>query len=251
MPTFGLDSLQISLWISQFVLILGRLSFIVILMPGIGEQVVLPRVRLFILIGLSAMLTSAGLTTPMADMTLTNYMSWLLIEILIGASLGASLRIVVWVLSIAGSVIAQSIGLAQFLGVAVAHEAQTITANMLSMAGITLLLTADFHVTAFAATAQLFREIPIGGYQLLDQSYLINSFFSAASFALLLAWPFVLVNLLYNICLGFINKALPQLMVAFVGAPFMVGAGIFLLAVSIVSLLVVWQDKVPQLIAWL
>ena len=43
----------------------------------------------------------------------------------------------------------------------------------------------------------------------------------AASFALALslAAPFVIASLLYNVALGVINKAMPQLMVAFVGAP--------------------------------
>ncbi|MCR9196839.1 MAG: flagellar biosynthetic protein FliR, partial [Hyphomonas sp.] len=74
---------------------------------------------------------------------------------------------------------------------------------------------------------------------------------AAFAFAIMLSWPFVAMNLLYNICLGFINKAMPQMMVAFVGAPFLVGAGLFLLAVSIGSLLMVWQERIMQLIVWL
>jgi flagellar biosynthetic protein FliR len=44
---------------------------------------------------------------------------------------------------------------------------------------------------------------------------------------------------------------MPQMMVAFVGAPFLVGAGLFLLAVSIGALLMVWQERIMQLIVWL
>ena len=76
-------------------------------------------------------------------------------------------------------------------------------------------------------------------------------FLAEVTIAIMLAWPFVAVNLLYNICLGFINKALPSLMVAFVGAPFMIGAGILLLAFSISTILVVWADKAPAIIGWL
>ena len=41
------------------------------------------------------------------------------------------------------------------------------------------------------------------------------------------------------------------MMVAFVGAPFLVGAGMFLLAVSIGAMLMVWQDQITRLIVWL
>ena len=75
--------------------------------------------------------------------------------------------------------------------------------------------------------------------------------FNAFNFAILLAWPFVAINLLYNICLGFINKALPSLMVAFVGAPFMIGAGLILLTISLVTMLTVWMERVPGLVGWL
>jgi len=61
----------------------------------------------------------------------------------------------------------------------------------------------------------------------------------------------VAINLLYNICLGFINKALPSLMVAFVGAPFMVGAGTMLLALSIAGLLIAWKDRALQVVGWM
>jgi flagellar biosynthetic protein FliR len=40
-------------------------------------------------------------------------------------------------------------------------------------------------------------------------------------------------------------------MVAFVGAPFIVGAGMLLLAVSVSTILMVWMDRIPSLIGWL
>jgi flagellar biosynthetic protein FliR len=79
---------------------------------------------------------------------------------------------------------------------------------------------------------------------------LVQALLSAFGLAIMLAWPFVAVNLLYNICLGFINKALPSLMVAFVGAPLMIGAGIILLALSIMGMLVVWEGRIPDIVVW-
>lgn len=251
MPEASTDFVPMASWAAQFMLIIARLSFPVFFMPGIGEQVIPVRVRVFLLLALGMAFASAGVVSTTDFSPLPGYMTLLFAEVFIGFVLGLSLRLAIWVLNIAGAVIAQSIGLSQFLGIAMEHEAQTITANLLSMAGVALLLTLNYHVEAFVALMTLYAEIPVGAYLMLNQSFYFDSIYASFGFAIALAWPFVAVNLIYNICLGFINKALPQLMVAFVGAPFLVGAGLFLLAVSVVSLLVAWSDRVIDLVGWL
>jgi len=66
----------------------------------------------------------------------------------------------------------------------------------------------------------------------------------ARSFALgfTLAAPFVIASMLYNVTLGVINRAMPQLMVAFVGAPAITAGGLVLLFLSAPILLSVWAD---------
>ena len=126
-----------------------------------------------------------------------------------------------------------------------------MTSNLLSMAGAVTLLSMNFHITVVAAMVRIYTEIPVGALERVNQEMLIGSVFDAANFAFLLAWPFVAVNLLYNLCLGFINKALPQLMVAFVGAPFMVGAGATLFALSVSALLYAWRERIFIVLGWM
>lgn len=247
----SVEFLPLGVWAAAFILIIARLSFIVFLMPGIGEQVIPMRVRLVLILALAMALRGSGVDFSVPFQPFSGYLLALVSEVFIGFILGVSLRLTIWLLSIAGSVIAQSIGLAQFLGVALEHEAQTITANILSMAGAVVLLTANYHVNVFVSLIELYVQVPVGVVSAMDHAFFIEGIYSAFGLAVSLAWPFVAVNLIYNICLGFINKALPQLMVAFVGAPFMVGAGMFLLAVSIVSFLIAWRGLVPDLIGWL
>jgi flagellar biosynthetic protein FliR len=242
---------ELTAWIALFMTVLARLSFIIFFLPGIGEQVIPVRTRAFLLIGIAlAMATSGQFPVPQAT-GLTSLFGLILTEVFIGFALGVMLRATIWMLTIAGSVIAQSIGLSQFLAPALEHEAQTLTANLLSMAGAAILLSANFHVEVIVSLMRLYTDIPLGALTLLSGPMMAQSFFSAFSFALLLAWPFVAINLLYNICLGFINKALPSLMVAFVGAPFLVGAGTMLLAVSAAGLLIAWKDRALQVVGWM
>ena len=237
-------------WAAAYMLVIARFSPIVFLMPGIGEQVIPIRIRLQFLLALAFIFTAGGIVPQTSFTPFTAYFTTMLGELFLGAILGISLRTVIWALSVSGSIIAQSIGLSQFLGVAMEHEAQTITSNILIMAGAVILLSANYHVAVVGSLAEMYGEMPPGNALGFDYSALSANIFHAFSFAVLLAWPFVAVNLIYNICLGFINKALPQLMVAFVGAPFMVGAGLVLLMVAIASLLYAWQSRAPQLMGW-
>ena len=58
----------------------------------------------------------------------------------------------------------------------------------------------------------------------------------------MLAAPFVTTSLLYNLTLGVINRAMPQLMVAFVGAPVITLGGMVLLLWCAPTMLAVWAD---------
>jgi flagellar biosynthesis protein FliR len=54
---------------------------------------------------------------------------------------------------------------------------------------------------------------------------------------------FVVVSLIYNLTLGVINRAMPQLMVAFVGAPVITFGGLSLLLILSVQILTTWSER--------
>ena len=66
---------------------------------------------------------------------------------------------------------------------------------------------------------------------------------SAFALAFTLAAPFVITSLVYNLALGVINRAMPQLMVAFVGAPVITFGAVFLLFLSAPLILSVWNAE--------
>ena len=236
MPEVPFDLIVLADWAGMFMIIIARLSLLIFLMPGIGEQVVPANHRVLLMLGIATAFAGSGAVQPVSFTPISGFLALIFGELWISFMLGISLRL--------------AIGLAQFIGIALQFEAQTISANLLAMAGATLLLSANYHIYALASLLGLYETVPVGAYASLDPSFVVDGFFAGFRLAITLAWPFVAVNLIYNICLGFINKALPQLMVAFVGAPFMVGAGLVLLTVSIGGLLAVWQSHLPQLIGW-
>ena len=60
--------------------------------------------------------------------------------------------------------------------------------------------------------------------------------------AFTLAAPFVIASLIYNVALGVINRAMPQLMVAFVGAPAITAGALILMFLVMPMMLSVWSD---------
>lgn len=236
--------------IALIMLVIARLSFVVFFMPGVGERTVPVNLRLLLLLGLSFMMAASGVIGPLVVASPDDLLLLLAAETFIGLALGVLLRFAIWMLAIAGAVVAQSIGLSQFLGVVVETEAQTLTANLLSLAGAALLLAANFHTHVIASFATLYAEIPVGAASSIDPTHIVRQGAAALGFSLMLAWPFVVVSLIYNLSLGFINKALPQLMVAFVGAPLLTGAGLALLALSCAVILTVWKARAPDVIGW-
>ena len=60
--------------------------------------------------------------------------------------------------------------------------------------------------------------------------------------------PFILSSLLYNITLGVINRAMPQLMVSFIGAPAITAGGLALLALASPLILEVWLAYLSKFI---
>jgi flagellar biosynthetic protein FliR len=71
----------------------------------------------------------------------------------------------------------------------------------------------------------------------------------AFALAFSLAAPFVVASFLYNLALGAINRAMPQLMVAFVGAPVITAGGLVLLALALPALLGVWLAAFDEFLA--
>ena len=56
----------------------------------------------------------------------------------------------------------------------------------------------------------------------------------------MLAAPFVAIGLLYNLALGIVNRALPGLMLSFIGAPLLAGGALLLAAVALPFLMQHW-----------
>jgi len=180
-----------------------------------------------------------------------NDLVWLVLtETLAGLMIGLGIRMFVLALQTAGSIAAQSTSLSQILGGAVAEPLPAI-GYVLIIGGLALAVMTGLHIKAIELVILSYDLLPMG--RLPDGSNLSNwglaQIRRAFELAFTLAAPFVILSLLYNLAIGAINKAMPQLMVAFVGAPVITAGGLIVLCLAAPMMLSVWVNALDGFLA--
>lgn len=231
---------QTGLWALS--LIFFRVGAAMALLPAFGEKVTPMRIKT------AAAISFALIVAPSvwseAEMALQRR-SWFMMifpEVVAGLAIGMMFRFFVLVLQLAGAIAAQATSLSQMFGGGLGTEPQPAMSTLLVVAGLCLAVMAGLHIRvaeALILSYELFEfGTPISSVDLSEWG--ISRVSHVFSLGLSLAGPFVLAALVYNLALGAINRAMPQLMVAFVGAPAISLGGIILLMIVAPLMLSVW-----------
>lgn len=218
-------------------LVFLRVGAAMAFLPAFGEQMIPLRVRLGLTIACTAVVAPAVLDSAPSNIGPVHFVT----EIGMGIALGFSLRLQIMALQVAASIAAQVTSLSQLLGGA-AVDPQPALGVVLLLAALALASSLGLHVQYAGMFIKSYEFVGFGaGFPApIFSSWAKDAVNTMFSFALLLAMPFVAVSLLYNLALGVINRAMPQLMVAFVGAPAITYGALFLFALSAPIILTVW-----------
>jgi len=201
----------------------ARIGTMVMMLPGLGEMTVSPRVRLTIALALTAVILPLHRGDYQID--LQAYGPVLLTlgqELLVGAVLGLLARLTISALQIAGTVVAQQMGLGFVTAVDPTQGQQgAIVGNFLGVLGVTLIFATDLHYLVIAAlndSYTLFKpgEVPLFGDV---ANVLSTSIAGAFRIGIQLSAPFLVFGLLFNLGLGVLSRLMPQMQVFFVGMP--------------------------------
>lgn len=232
--------------LTALILVFARITAAVGLMPGFGSSLLPMRVRL------AGAVAFTMIVWPMVpDTQGVPLLPGLLIEIAVGVALGLSVRFLVMALQFAGSIAAQSTSLAQLLGPGAMPDPMPAIGALLSLAGVTLALVLGLHIRIAEALVLSYDLIPLGRLPVAGElaEWSIARTGHAIALGFTLAAPFVVVALAYNVALGAINRAMPQLMVAFIGAPAITGASILMMLMAAPTLLYHWNDLLARVLS--
>jgi flagellar biosynthesis protein FliR len=229
------------------VLVFLRVGAMVALMPGFGEQVVPQRIKLVLVIAFTVIvapiLADNPALPPPALVALAG-------EAVAGLILGIGMRLFLLALLTAAAIIAQATTLSQLFAGAT-PDPQPAIGNLFMIAGIALALVADLHLHAVGLVLLSYDILPAGGIPdpaaAADWNLALVS--RTFSLAFSLAAPFVIASMIYNLALGAINRAMPQLMVSMVGAPALTLAALALLAMATPVLMAFWLQTFEAFLA--
>jgi flagellar biosynthetic protein FliR len=229
-----------------------RVAALISVVPAFGERSIPARVR-FAVAAAFTLVVAPAISPNVASppQNLLQAVSYLAPEVVAGLFFGLLLRMFVFALQVAGSIAAQSTSLSQIFGGTAGADPQPAMGHVLVTAGLALAALMGLHVQFSLYLIQTYTLAPIG--LLLDASIVSQVGLAQVSrvFALgfTLAAPFLLGSLVYNVTLGVINKAMPQLMVSFVGAPAITAGGLLLLFVSAPLMLGAWLEAFQSFVA--
>jgi flagellar biosynthetic protein FliR len=224
---------------ATFMLVFARIGAMVMLMPGLGESNIPVRIKLAVALLLTLIILPLHRDAYHVNTdSLTQLLVLMVHEILIGVVLGATARVTLGALQVAGAVIAQQMGLGFATSVDPTTQGQqgVLIGNFLTLLGLTLLFATDSHYLVIAALNESYAVFSPG--EMLpsgDVAALATRAFAAAfRIGMQLSAPFLVFGLVFNIGLGVLARLMPQMQVYFVGVPLAILAG-FLIFAFVVS----------------
>lgn len=218
---------------AAFLLMFARIGSMVMLLPGLGEATVPARLRLVLALALTLVMLPLHQAALQTDLrSFAPVIQLLAAEILIGLMLGLVARLTMSALQVAGSVIAQQLGLGFVTAIDPTQGQQNIiVGNFLTLLGVVLIFATDLHHLVIASlndSYNLFRpgEFPLTGDMLALVANIIGAAFRIG---VQLAAPFLVFGLLFNLGLGILSRLMPQMQVFFVGLPLSILIGFLML----------------------
>jgi flagellar biosynthesis protein FliR len=218
---------------AAFMLVFARVGTMLMLLPGLGELSVPVRMRLTVALMLAAVLLPLHRDAYVLDLRAFGPVFAMLgEELFIGAVLGLTARLMISALQVAGSVIAQQLGLGFVTAVDPTMGQQgVIIGNFLTLVGVTLIFATDLHHLVIAALDDSYTLFEPGELPFLGDvaAHTTKTVATAFRIGIQLSAPFVVFGLLFNLGLGVLSRLMPQMQVFFVGLPVSILIGLLIL----------------------
>ncbi len=231
---------------ATFMLVFARVGSMMMLMPGFGESNIPVRIKLAIALLLTLIILPLHRNAYQVDLTSVSALGVLMVhEIVIGIVLGATARVTLSALAVAGSVIAQQLGLGFVTAVDPTQGQQgVLIGNFLSILGMTLLFATDSHHLVIAALNESYRifspgeVMPSGDVAALAT----RAFATAFKIGMQLSAPFLVFGLVFNIGLGVLARLMPAMQVYFVGVPLSIMIGFLIFGLVLAGMMGTYLD---------
>ena len=228
-------------------LVFLRVGAVVMLMPGLGEGFVPPRIRLAFALLLALCLGPTALPVlPPLPTTMGEMGGQVFQELFIGLMLGALLRLMLSTLAVAGEVISLQTTLA-FSQTSNPIQAQpgAAVSSFLTLLGVTLVFATNLHHMFLGALAHSYALFAPAKHVLVQDFTTLAMRTVASSFALgvQLAAPVIVFSLVFNVAAGLVGRAMPQFQIFFAATPLSLLLGLSIFALSVGTGMLIWLER--------
>ncbi|MTH98275.1 flagellar biosynthesis protein FliR [Roseibium sp. RKSG952] len=216
-------------------LLFCRIAGCLMIIPGFGTTRVPARIRLFVALGVTLALSPAlvpEMQRALPDEKLGTVFQLIINEVVVGLLIGLLGRSFLAALETLATLVSMAIGLSNLPGAAVeSNEALPPIANLLTLTATAMVFITNQHWEVLRGLAASYTAIPPGaGISTLGA---VERFAQQLADAFLLALrvvsPFVIYTVIINLAIGLVNKLTPQIPAYFVGIPFIIAGGLYLL----------------------
>ena len=225
----------------QGALIFSRIGAVLLMLPGVGESYVSPRIRLSLALVVSLALwpVIAG-ALPALPATLGGMAGWIIREVIVGLMIGALLRSFLTALATAGEIVAlqTTLAFAQTANPMQVQPGSTIGA-FLMLLGTTMIFATNTHhqfIAGLVGSYELIR--PAGPLVTGDFATLaIRTIGDAFMLGVQLSAPLLVFALIFNLASGLVGRVMPSFQVYFAAAPLsiLLGLSVFALSLGVVG----------------
>lgn len=233
-------------------LIFARVGSIVMLLPGVGETAVPPRVRLSFALILSLSLTPLiAPRLPPLPADFGGTAGWMIRETVTGLMIGALLRVMLGALAVAGEIVSlqTTLSFAQTANPLQAQPGTTI-ASFLGVLGIVLVFATGLHHAFIAAIVNSYDLFSTSKHLMTEDAaeLAVRATGQAFLVGVQLSAPVMVFSLVFNAAAGLVARVMPQFQVFFAAAPLTVllGLSVFALSLGVVGL--VWLNRYQELV---
>lgn len=230
-----LTSVELNTWIAALLWPLTRILGLITASPLFGNNAVPVSMKVSLGLLLATIMAPTIPAVPAADPMSMAGLLILMQELLIGAAMGLSMRIVFAAIEFAGEVASMTMGLgfATFFDPNSAGRSSAI-GQLLALVATMAFLAVNAHLVLLSALAESFVTLPISATPMsvgapLELAKWGGKIFSAG---LQLSLPIIAALLITNVALGILTRAAPQLNLFGIGFPVTLGVG--LLTISLV-----------------
>lgn len=234
-------------------LVFSRVGAVIMLMPGIGETSVPPRVRLTFALILSLALTPLmAAKLPHLPPDVAGLVGWVLRETLTGLMIGALLRLMLAALSVAGEIVSlqTTLSFAQTANPLQAQPGTTI-ASFLGLLGVTLVFATGLHHLFIAALVNSYDLFSTTKRLLVEDAaeLAIRTTGQAFLVGVQLSAPVMVFSMVFSAATGLVARAMPQFQIFFAVTPLTVllGLSVFALSLGVVGL--VWIQRYQDVVS--